>query len=413
VQVILEGFHEDGWKNITTIKPQTGDVYAATVNFERSGQYRFRLSVDPKKWADFIIVREKIPAQGFQLTLDFSDFSGKPVKISGTNEDEAYSAISALFNEVTLNPDSLPREGLELTRKEMQLAARCQQVLTTYPGTFTADILCSVLPLPMPPASCPEDSLYHFQYLHAYDRWQLNRPDVINHIGLIRRLNIGFNYYQEHGFEEKYIDVLMKKALVSEEMSGWMFKFLLEKMIDHKNEKALSYLITWYSSDCAESEHMEAATKNLLTALERCKPGNTIEYLNLPDLKGNKISSQKVIQENELTILMFWKGTCSHCREFYPELRRIYNKYQPDGLEIYAIGTDKDEADWRAQATANNSPWNDVYLSYENRKDFSKRFPVSGTPTFIAVDKKGKILRRMMMRSKLDEEIGILFKEIK
>jgi glutathione peroxidase-family protein len=110
---------------------------------------------------------------------------------------------------------------------------------------------------------------------------------------------------------------------------------------------------------------------------------------------------------------MFWKGTCSHCREFYPELRKIYDKYKSQGVTIYGVGTDKDQSDWRAQAAGNNSPWPDVYLTYENRNEFSKRFPVSGTPTFMAVDRNGKILRRMMMRSKLDEEISKLLSELK
>jgi len=413
IQIILESFHEDGWKNVANLKPQPGNKYSTAIRFERTGQYRMRLSSDPKKWADFIVVIEKIPVEGFQLDLNYADFVGKPIKLNGSAEDEAYSMISSLFNEVTLNPDSLKREGGELTSKEMHLTSRCQQVVKTYPGTFTAEVLCEILPLPLPPSKLPEDSVYHYQYLHAFDRWQLNRMEVMNHIGMIRRLNIGFNYYLEHGLEENYIDALMKKALVSDEMTAWMFKFLLEKMIDYKNEEALSYLIIWYSNDCTEGDHLENSTRNLLAALEKCKPGNTIEYLNLPNLNGIKISSEKVIGENKLTIIMFWKGTCSHCRDFYPELRKIYDKYKSQGVTIYGVGTDKDQSDWRAQAASNNSPWPDVYLTYENRNEFSKRFPVSGTPTFMAVDRNGKILRRMMMRSKLDEEISKLLSELK
>ncbi len=411
-QLMLESFHEDGWKNVSNLKPQSGNKFIASINFERSGQYRLRFANDPKKWADFIVIVEKIPRDGIRVVQHYSAFSGKAIKISGSEEDEAYASLSDMFNEVTLNPDSLKRDEKAMIDKEMQLASRCRQVMNTYPGTYTSEVLCGIMPLPLPPSDYPVDSLYHFQYFNAFERWQLNRSTVMNHIAMIRRLNIGFNYFKAEGLEERYIDVLMKKALVSEEMTAWMFKFLLEKMIDHKNEAALSYLITWHSSDCTESDHLDNSTRNLLVALEKCKPGNTIEFLNLPDLKGTKISSEEVIRDHKLTIIMFWKGTCSHCREFYPELRKIYDKYTGQGLTIYGIGTDKDEADWRIQATANNSPWSDVYLSYENRKDFSKRFPVSGTPTFMAVDSSGKILRRMMMRSKLEEEISKLLQEL-
>lgn len=415
MSVIIEYFQEDGWKNLTTIKEVTNGKFDAVINFDHTGQYRIRMSTDPKKWSDFILVKGKIPANGYDFSVKYADLSGKPLPLENSAEFNAYSIISELFNEVTLNPDSLPRESILMLQKEKLLSLKCTQIALQFPGTYSAEVLSKILPLNFAPSSeiseSTKDSVYKFTCEHAFDNLLLNNDASLNHIGLIRRLNLGYSYFESTGKPEQFIDALMKKALVSEEMTAFMFKFLLDKMIDYKNENGLSYLITWYSSDCSESEHVESATKNLLTALEKCKPGNTIEYLNLPNLSGKLVSSKNVISSNKVTILMFWKGTCSHCKEFHPELKRIYEKYHAQGLEIYGIGTDKLQEDWTTQAKANNSPWPDVFLSFENRKDFSKRFPVSGTPSFIAVDKNGKILRRMIMRSKFEEAVVELMKE--
>jgi len=57
--------------------------------------------------------------------------------------------------------------------------------------------------------------------------------------------------------------------------------------------------------------------------------------------------------------------------------------------------------------------WPSVFLEYAARKDFSKRFPVPSTPTIIAIDQNGKILRRLVQRSKIESIILEMFEEIK
>jgi thioredoxin-related protein len=83
------------------------------------------------------------------------------------------------------------------------------------------------------------------------------------------------------------------------------------------------------------------------------------------------------------------------------------------GVEVYAIGSDKEEADWRKKATELNAPWKSVFLSYDSRKDFSKKYPVPSTPTLIAIDANGKVLRRLIMRSKLEIALDEMLELIK
>jgi thiol-disulfide isomerase/thioredoxin len=197
----------------------------------------------------------------------------------------------------------------------------------------------------------------------------------------------------------------MKKSLVNESMTSYMFKFLLDKMIGFRSEPGLSYLITWYADDCTEEGHMEDNTRNLLIALDKVKPGKTIEFLTLPDASGKMISSKKVFEENKMTILLFWRANCSHCREFEPKLEEYYALYHAKGLGVYAIGTDKTQEEWLAQDKINESPWPSVFLTMDQRKDFNKRFPVPSTPTLIAVDSKGVVVKRLITRSKIEAEI--------
>jgi thiol-disulfide isomerase/thioredoxin len=409
VTMIVEYFSEDNWKNLQTIKDPQAGTYAGKVAFPHDGQYRFRFSSDPKKWIEFLIVRKDIPANGIELTLDYAQLKGNPVKLYDSAEQNAYLELITKFSEVSLNRDSLDRFGLQYQLREQEFAKTCADIRTKYPNTFSASLLSMVAPVPVytgsPEFSENADSLVRFTAMHVMDNMPFQHPDLLHHIAFVRRINIAYQYFEKTRQPELYIDALMKKVLVSESMTTYMFKFLLDKMITYRNEPGLSFLITWYADDCTEEGHMEENTRNLLTALDKCKPGKTIEFLTLPDVNGKLISSKKVFAENKVTILLFWRANCSHCKEFEPKLEEYYAQYHSKGLGVYSIGTDKTQEEWAVQDKLNESPWPSVFLAMDQRKDFNKRFPVPSTPTLIAVDQNGVVLKRLITRSKIESEI--------
>jgi len=409
VTMIVEYFAEDNWKNLQTLKDPQNGTYAGKVAFPHDGQYRFRFSSDPKKWCEFLIVRKDIPSNGLDITLEYSLLKGHPIKLYESAEQNAYLELIPKFNEVSLNRDSLDRFALEYQLREQSFAKACIEIAAKYPNTFTANLIAKASPVALyngnPDFAQNADSLTRFTAMHVMDNMPIQHPDLLHHIAFVRRINMAYQYFEKTKQPEPYIDALMKKVLVSESMTTYMFKFLLDKMITFRNEPGLSYLITWYADDCTEEGHMEDNTRNLLTALDNCRPGKTIEFLTLPDVNGKMISSKKVFAENEVTILLFWRANCSHCKEFEPKLEEYYAQYHPQGLGVYAIGTDKTQEEWAVQDKLNDSPWPSVFLAYDQRKDFNKRFPVPSTPTLLAVDKNGVVLKRLITRSKIEAEI--------
>ena len=409
VTMIVEYFAEDNWKNLQTIKDPQNGTYAGKVSFPHDGQYRFRFSSDPKRWCEFLIVRNDIPVNGIELTLDYTKLMGHPVKLYESNEQNAYMELIPKFNEVTLNKDSLDRFGLQYQQREQAFAKSCSEIAVKFPNTFTANLLAKAAPAVIytgnPDFAQNADSLTRFTAWHFMDNMPIQHPDLLHHIAFVRRINLAYQYFEKTKQPDPYIDALMKKALISESMTTYAFKFLLDKMISFRNEPGLSYLITWYADDCTEEGHMEENTRNLLIALDNCKPGKTIEFLTLPDANGKMISSKKVFAENKVTILLFWRANCSHCKEFEPKLEEYYAQYHSKGLGVFAIGTDKTKEEWLVQDKLNESPWSSVFLAYDQRKDFSKRFPVPSTPTLIAVDQNGVVLKRLITRSKIETEI--------
>ncbi len=417
INCIFEYFQEESWKNLTSKSFEQGEKILFSIKFNHTGQYRIRLSSDPERWGDFIVDTSKNNEPAVSIDVNYTDLKKQPLRINSSKENDAYCLLMTAYNNFSLNPDSLGRKSLNYLQREKEFFMLCEKIRTDFPGTFSGDVLTNVLGSPIAPIwkwpNPAVDSLLVYNAKHALDNLQLTNQDVFHHIGFVRKLNLHFNYFFELRITEQYIDQLMVKALADDYAASFMFKFLLDKMIQYKEENGLAYLITWYSTDCAESEMMNDATKNLLQALEKCKPGNQVEMLTLPDISGKQISMAKLVEKNKITLLLFWKSSCSHCKEFEPVLEELYKKYHPLGVEVYAIGTDKQQEAWQAELENRTPPWPSVFLSFSARKDFSKRFPVPSTPMLIAIDQNGKILRRMIMRSQLESILDEMLLEVR
>ena len=65
----------------------------------------------------------------------------------------------------------------------------------------------------------------------------------------------------------------------------------------------------------------------------------------LPDSIGQTTRLSDIAVNNKLTILFFWRSGCSHCKEYEPELLKLYEKYKAKGLAVVGISIDKEEKD--------------------------------------------------------------------
>ena len=111
---------------------------------------------------------------------------------------------------------------------------------------------------------------------------------------------------------------------------------------------------------------------------------------------GKSIPYQEIYAKNKVTVLLNWATWCPFSKEFLPILKRMYERYHKDGLEIIAAFNASDPA------SDNGRPLKDVILErgYDQWYNFDIwDFTVmewsiwcSGTPSAILVDKDGHII---------------------
>ncbi|MCH5248068.1 MAG: DUF4369 domain-containing protein [Muribaculaceae bacterium] len=92
-------------------------------------------------------------------------------------------------------------------------------------------------------------------------------------------------------------------------------------------------------------------------------------------------------------LLSFTMYTADFSPALNLELGKLYEELSPKGLEIYQVGFDADEFQWRQ--SAKNIPWVTVYNSPKDGITYLSKYNVGQLPAFFVINRKGELVERI------------------
>lgn len=105
------------------------------------------------------------------------------------------------------------------------------------------------------------------------------------------------------------------------------------------------------------------------------------QQMHLSDLRGKYV------------LLQFWGSWCGPCRAENPHLVQLYQRYHPQGLEIFSIGIEQDTQSWQQAIRKDGLRW--PYHSME-AQDFNggiaRQFNIHSIPTTFLLNPEGVIM---------------------
>ncbi|WP_455510001.1 thioredoxin-like domain-containing protein [Butyricimonas paravirosa] len=121
--------------------------------------------------------------------------------------------------------------------------------------------------------------------------------------------------------------------------------------------------------------------------------------MDTPD--GISVSLHSV--KAKVKILDFWASWCGPCRAENPNVKRVYDKYHADGLEIISVSLDSEKERWVKAIKQDNLPWIHVsdLLGWENAA--AKLYGVRGVPFILVLDKDDRIIGSGLRGEELEE----------
>ena len=92
--------------------------------------------------------------------------------------------------------------------------------------------------------------------------------------------------------------------------------------------------------------------------------------------------------KGQVVMINFWATWCGPCRQEMPLLESIYKKYNKMGFTLLGVNVEPDSKpaeDW-LKATPVSFP-----ILFDTKSEVSKMYEVSGMPSTVIVDRKGKV----------------------
>lgn len=136
-----------------------------------------------------------------------------------------------------------------------------------------------------------------------------------------------------------------------------------------------------------------------------------------PDFKAIDLNQQIVtlsqFKGKSVVLLDFWASWCVPCRESIPHLKALYNKYHSKGLEVVAVSEDTKRKAWIDAVNQDSTGmWFHIPIAeqfakgpdYITNDDIYKNYFVQAIPVTMVIDKNGKIVGRLVSKSKENEE---------
>jgi thiol-disulfide isomerase/thioredoxin len=130
--------------------------------------------------------------------------------------------------------------------------------------------------------------------------------------------------------------------------------------------------------------------------------GQRAPYLNLYDTTETKRVSLYNIPA-DYTILYFWDSGCGHCKKTTPVLLELYHNYKGKGVEVYAVGTELENDDWKKYIRENNIDFINVSDTPEQPDYFRTIYDIFSTPRIFILDKDKKIIAKQLSVEQIEE----------
>ena len=213
----------------------------------------------------------------------------------------------------------------------------------------------------------------------------------------------------------KYIDKVAKLAENDEEMFQYIVRYFIntfqksnimgmDKVFVYVAEKYyLSGIVDWLDEETLQKlrEQVAKLRFNLI--------GNIAQDMKMETLEKEYAQLHEV--KSKFILVYFWEPDCGHCKKVTPKIRELYQQYNRDEFEVFAVYTQGDQEEWNEFVFEKGyDDWINVWDPY-NLTNFRLFYNIYSTPTIYLLDKDKKIIAKRISHETLKNILEIELKK--
>jgi thiol-disulfide isomerase/thioredoxin len=131
-----------------------------------------------------------------------------------------------------------------------------------------------------------------------------------------------------------------------------------------------------------------------------------------PTLAGAEISVEQL--KGKVVLVDFWATWCGPCVQELPNVKKVYDKYHEEGLEIIAVSLDREKPDLEKFVADRKIPWPQIFFDDEDKQHFdnplAQQFGIQGIPQTFLLDRAGKLAKIGVRGAELEQAVKELLK---
>ncbi len=113
----------------------------------------------------------------------------------------------------------------------------------------------------------------------------------------------------------------------------------------------------------------------------------------------------------KVVLIDFWFMGCKPCVAEMPLLQELYQRYRGQKFEILGITVDHDAQELKSFLQQRKVPWVNLRQDGERRQSTVERYGIASFPTYVAVNKEGKVVSVTTKANELDGVVAKLLRE--
>lgn len=166
-------------------------------------------------------------------------------------------------------------------------------------------------------------------------------------------------------------------------------------------------------------DNLDTARDNISTSQppeqEHVQAGESISF-STTDLDGNQITSD-IFADKKITLVNIWGSFCQPCMEELPDLQKISEDMENQGVAIIGIlgdamdsdgNRDEDVIELGKMVLEEN---NVTYLNLAMNRELKEAFPTQTYPTSILIDSNGTVIGEVVYGSRKADEYRKIIKD--
>jgi peroxiredoxin len=148
---------------------------------------------------------------------------------------------------------------------------------------------------------------------------------------------------------------------------------------------------------------------SMLANERKLKIGSPPIGFEVTSTQGKKLSLEQY--KGKVVLLDFWATWCAPCRQEMPNVRKVYDKYNPKGFEIVGISLDKSREALDSYVEKYEVKWPQYFDGKFWQNEVATLYGIKSIPSTFLIDKKGNIRYKSLRGHQLEAAVKELLDE--